>query len=194
MPLQADDLRVGQYVAIVENVEPDAKPELQEVGGVVCAQIRTGWRRPEPVGGRPLRVAAVSLPFICLQDKHGRYTFDVRHVRFGRIHEDYVAAVYGVPIRELPKLFKPARPAKAKPTQPQPQPQLQPATGNEGPFASHESCVDNPGGNTGGNPKYEPLPRCPRCTLTMMLTQFKLEVIGVRWLWVCECFLGAGGS
>lgn len=55
--------------------------------------VRIRWRAGD--GGRPLKVVAVCLPFVCLEDPCGGVrTIDVRTTECVRLHRDYARFVW----------------------------------------------------------------------------------------------------
>lgn len=84
MPIRADDLRAGQYVAIARSRETVYGPfGSMEVDGRM-------------VTGIPLKVLAVSLPFLAVTDGTRRYSLDIREVELTRLTSRYVKQLTGV--------------------------------------------------------------------------------------------------
>lgn len=79
-----DDLYVGQLVAVTGHRE-----RFQS----------TPWSEPveresrESVDGWPLRIIAISLPFICVDDGEDRFPLDLRQVMVQRVSKRYAEMV-----------------------------------------------------------------------------------------------------
>lgn len=84
-----DDLKVGQWIAIVTEIVADTSegPEWSPFG----------WghspRRESNVDGRPLRILAISLPFIAVTDGMNRFPIDVRESKVTKLSSSYVKAM-----------------------------------------------------------------------------------------------------
>lgn len=85
-----DDLEVGQWVAITQEYDPQV--------GFFGGQINN-------VTGTPLKILAISLPFICVKDAGDKeWALDVRRFSLQKLSEEYVAAMQG----KSPEEMKPA--------------------------------------------------------------------------------------
>lgn len=86
MPIPIDDLSVGQWVFITDS-------ESIESYSFFGDQSRTVY----PVDGRPLKIKAISLPFIVVTDTDQRYNaaIDTREVDLTRADAKYVKAMTG---------------------------------------------------------------------------------------------------
>lgn len=80
-----DDLHVGQWIAVVGHVEQEEAddPWSQMFGG----------RRKAIFDGKPLKILAISLPFICVTDGYNRAGLDMREVRVKKLSKSYVEAM-----------------------------------------------------------------------------------------------------
>lgn len=81
MTTPIDDLHVGQWIAVVESAEheTDFNP--------------FSMFAPTPrskVTGQPLKIVAISLPFLAVSDGHRRFPIDVREVQVKKLHKKYV--------------------------------------------------------------------------------------------------------
>ncbi len=87
MGLRADDLTVGQWVA----VEREISDEPCSDGG----PFWFGWngRRESKVDGTPLRIVAISLPFVCVTNGRRRFVLDTREVVFCRLTPKFVKSL-----------------------------------------------------------------------------------------------------
>ena len=87
--MQADDLRAGTWVIVLESWETHHHPFYGE-----CES------RNEMVSGLPLQVLSVSLPFVVVTDGQYHYPIDTRCVKFGRVSKQYVKALKGTKLSE----------------------------------------------------------------------------------------------
>lgn len=90
-----EDLRPGEYVAVLN--ETWEYPSFLWCGDAGTSPreepIRIRWR-PQPAGV-PLKVKAVCLPFVFVEDPHGQFrTADVRQTEFVRLQRDYARLVW----------------------------------------------------------------------------------------------------
>lgn len=90
MATRVDDLRVGMWVAITATEEPEPSPFGYGLGFPGSKPSLTPL-----VDGKPLKIVALSLPFICVTDGHHRHALDVRNVAFQRLSPKYVKALLG---------------------------------------------------------------------------------------------------
>ena len=95
--LQADDLRVGQFVAILNGrrPEPYQAPEGEEGPSRAAVMLATSAMIPEPyaaIKGEPLRVVAMNLPFIMvrnLERRSTRFSIDTRLCELIKVDRQY---------------------------------------------------------------------------------------------------------
>jgi hypothetical protein len=84
MTTPVDDLQVGQWVAIVSSHE-------EEHDHSPWAMFRS--RPKEQVTGQPLKIVAMSLPFLAVTDGYRRFPIDVREVQVKKLDPKYVKAM-----------------------------------------------------------------------------------------------------
>ena len=84
---QIDDLRVGGWYAI------KSERELDEQTSFADFPFAIRKRRRSAVTGEPLRILAISLPFIVVTNGHDRFPLDVRQYEFIRLDRRYVDAI-----------------------------------------------------------------------------------------------------
>ena len=82
--MRVDDLKIGQWVTIIESYEV-AYNHFEE-----CIIFN------DMVTGAPLKVIAISLPFVVVSDGKYRFPIDSRECTFGRISPQYVKSLRGV--------------------------------------------------------------------------------------------------
>ena len=100
-PLGAEDLRCGDFVSILHEIEEwpsylwNCDAQLLPPGEPVRIQ-----RRPSECG-QPLKVKGICLPFVFVKQACGKHrTLDVRGQRLVRLNEKYARAVWRVMRRE----------------------------------------------------------------------------------------------
>ena len=85
MPLQIDDLRVGQWIAVEHDLTADDRPDFNPF---------TCHRPPKSrVDGMPLKIVSISLPFIAVTDQEARFVIDTRDVKLCRLSKHFVKAM-----------------------------------------------------------------------------------------------------
>ena len=94
-PLAAEDLRAGDFVAILHEVVEcpsflwSCDPQLLPPDQLVRLICRSSD------GGTPLKVKAISLPFVFVKQPTGQHkTLDVRQHRLVRLSASYAATVW----------------------------------------------------------------------------------------------------
>lgn len=109
MTTPVDDLAVGQWIAITDMQEeqPDWSP---------FAMFRP---QPRHVTGQPLKIVAMSLPFLAVTDGMRRFPIDVREVKVKKLEPRYVKAMKASqkdwePERTTRSAFTVAEPEKPK--------------------------------------------------------------------------------
>lgn len=91
MPTRVDDLRVGMWVAVTAT-EEDVGPAM----GFGTFGFGRGKPSLAPeVDGKPLKIVAMSLPFVCVTDGYHRHALDVRTVVFQKLSPRYVKSLLG---------------------------------------------------------------------------------------------------
>ena len=101
-----DDLRVGQWIAVV-----DQKKDEGEQGFFWMTRSRT----KKLVTGQPLKIVAMSLPFIAVTDGFRRFPVDVREATVRKLDAKYVRAMKANQKDwELDASFAVAEPGKPK--------------------------------------------------------------------------------
>lgn len=83
-----DDLHVNQWIAVVKAPQPASRSFF-------------GWSEPDdeptPYNGQPLKILAISFPFICVTDGTNRGALDVRAIQVQAVGEKYAQAMMGTP-------------------------------------------------------------------------------------------------
>ena len=90
-----EDLRPGEYIAVLNETWEYPSFLWSGDSGLSAPDepIRIRWR-PRPAGV-PLKVQAVCLPFVFLEDPQGQFrTADIRQTEFVRLHRDYARLVW----------------------------------------------------------------------------------------------------
>lgn len=89
-----DDLRVGQWVAIHHDVPKDD-------GREEASPFFFGYRQQpqSSVDGKPLKILALSLPFVAVTDGDERFPIDVRETKLITLSPKYVKAMNRQAIR-----------------------------------------------------------------------------------------------
>jgi|GEM_PF-3178716 len=86
MPLKTDDLSVGMWVAIEKDLMALEQIESNEP-----------WifrrHRESRVSGMPLRIVAISLPFVCVSNGPHRLALDTRELVFCRLDPKFVKSL-----------------------------------------------------------------------------------------------------
>lgn len=78
-----DDLKPGQWVAIFAVKERETTYDP-------FRGYRKEHSRSYPVNGKPLKILAISLPFVCVTDGRARYSIDVRDCELKKLSPHYV--------------------------------------------------------------------------------------------------------
>ncbi len=86
MPLNVDDLSVGQWVAVEKDLSSDEDSDASPFWFVP-------HRQESKVDGMPLRIVAISLPFLCVTNGQHRFVLDSREVRLCRLSPQFVRAM-----------------------------------------------------------------------------------------------------
>ena len=84
MSLKPDDFNVGMWVAIERD------------NAVETVADNPFWfpnRRESKVDGMPLRIVAISLPFVCVTNGNHRFVLDTREVQLCRLTPQFVKAL-----------------------------------------------------------------------------------------------------
>lgn len=84
-----DSLYVGNWIAITRVV-----PEEREYSMFMPWAFNSNDNHP-PVDGRPLRILAISLPFICVTDGRYKFSLNVRRCEVQKLHRTYVRQMFG---------------------------------------------------------------------------------------------------
>lgn len=84
-----DDLEVGMWVAVV-----DCEDEPQQVDFNPFHMFEQRRSRPQ-FSGLPLRVLAISLPFVCVSVDGSPQSLDIRRIRLQRVSKEYCEAMMG---------------------------------------------------------------------------------------------------
>lgn len=84
--IAVDDLKVGMWVAVtrLDRESPDAGCDNP---------FFSFQRRPTTYGGQPLKILAVSLPFVSVCDGRQVFALDVRETEVTRVDRRYVRAM-----------------------------------------------------------------------------------------------------
>ena len=89
-PLAAEDLRCGNFIAVLEEIfeYPSylwcADPHVLPPREPVCVR----WRSPD--AGRPLKIKAICFPYVLVKMPHGAHkSLDVRQCRLVRLSDRY---------------------------------------------------------------------------------------------------------
>ena len=90
MGLKVDDLTVGQWVAIERELTEEQSPDS---GPFWFVQ----HRRETKVDGMPLRIVAISLPFVCVTNGKFRFVLDTREIVFCRLCPKFVKSLTETP-------------------------------------------------------------------------------------------------
>ena len=85
MPLQIDDLRVGQWIAVEHDLTADDRADFNPF-----IPVRPPVSR---VDGMPLKIVSISLPFIVVTDKETRWIIDTREVVLCRVSKHFVKSM-----------------------------------------------------------------------------------------------------
>ena len=88
MTTRIDDLKVGRWFAIKAERDIEEQPTFAEMPYLRSRNLRT-----TAVTGQPLKIVAISLPFIVVTDGVGRFTLDTRLYDFIRLSAKYVRAL-----------------------------------------------------------------------------------------------------
>lgn len=99
-----DDLRVGQWVAIHHDVPKDNGREED-------SPFFFGYRQPQQssVDGKPLKILALSLPFVAVTDGEQRFPVDVRETKLIKLSPKYVKMMNRRAVRHQPLASDPFR-------------------------------------------------------------------------------------
>jgi hypothetical protein len=100
-----DDLQVGQWIAIVG--AKDAEPEFSLFG--MCRP-----KSRDVVTGQPLKIVAMSLPFVAVTDGYRRFPIDVREIQVKKLDPKYVKAMKAKQSEWEPDGFAVPEPEKPK--------------------------------------------------------------------------------
>jgi hypothetical protein len=90
VPTRADDLKPGMYVAIIYRAQPDTEPYTNMFGQTVRPTVYS-------YDGQPLKILAVSLPFVCVQYEGKQFALDIREIAVQRLTPQYVKAMQPPP-------------------------------------------------------------------------------------------------
>ena len=91
MAVQADDLKVGMFVAITGLVKNDEEPDYLEAEHFTyqTMNVRRKERRHR-FDGVPLEILAISYPFVCVTNQGVRFGMDLRDVILTKLNKDFV--------------------------------------------------------------------------------------------------------
>lgn len=90
MGLKVDDLAVGQWVAIEAELTDEHPLDSNPFWFA-------SHRRESKVDGMPLRILAISLPFVCVTNGKYRFVLDAREVVFCRLCPKFVKTLTVTP-------------------------------------------------------------------------------------------------
>ncbi len=80
MPLQVDDMHVGQWIAVIGEASSQHDDNPFSFMRPRCTRV----------DGRPLKVMAVTPPFVAVDDGISKYALDTRELTFTRLDKRYV--------------------------------------------------------------------------------------------------------
>ena len=103
-----DDLRPGQYIALVRAKDDDAPVSPFDFFG-------PPKRSTDRIDGRPLEILAISLPFLCVTDGRRRFGIDLRQYDVKRVTRQYAEHLWPERRQEVRQFKGKRRERKEKP-------------------------------------------------------------------------------
>lgn len=166
--INIDDLKVGQWIAIIDVLEEEEDSPY----GFMAPPSK---HRRYPINGKPLKILCIDLPFICVTDGSKTYSLHSKYCSFKRLKPSYVRYMLATSERDRHEshnvcfVFDSDQQRKGKPT---------------------KDSIIRPGKIRKAG-KEDSRGRCPQCGSRLRQRRVSIGT----WAWVCpDCGFTGGNT